>query len=167
MEKLFRSLERRIDMSDAILKKLETRITTATETKDLVALAKSYAEVEKADTDRYKTNEMVLENKEKLRLEEIKLNADIEDRKAKATLEQTKADVDAIVRRTQLENDKLKIENEYKIQTEKIIATSKDNKMMAGALAGGIIFMYATEKAGILLSRNAGSFMKFARFLKI
>ena len=154
-------------MSEAILKKLENKITTATETKDLVALAKSYAEVKKADTDRIKTDELVLENKEKLRLEETKLTAEIEDRKVRGQLDQTKADVDAIVRRTQLENEKLRIENEYKIQMEKINATSKDNKMMAGALAGGILFMYGTEKAGILLSRNAGSLLKFARFLKI
>ena len=87
-------------MSEAILKKLENKITTATETKDLVALAKSYAEVKKADTDRIKTDELVLENKEKLRLEETKLTAEIEDRKVRGQLDQTKADVDAIVRTT-------------------------------------------------------------------
>ena len=190
-------------MSEAILTKLEQRITAATETKDVLAYAKAYAEIEKADTDRMKIEATIQNDSARLQLEEAKLNADVEDKQRKATLEQTKADIDAIVRKTQLENDKLKIDseieekqkkvileqskadidatirktqlgndklkidNDKEIQMAKIKASSDDNKMMAAALTGGIFLMYGIEKAGILLSRNAGSLLKFARFAKI
>lgn len=152
--------------STVILEKIQNSITASSDPKTISMLSKAWHDVRKSDSEYIKAQTERYSKEESIRLEEMKITADIDDRQTRAMLEQSKLDVDAVVRKTQVDNDKQRIDNEYAIQMYKTKVSSRDNMLMAGAAVGIVGVMYGCEKAGILLSRNAGNAFKLIRFVK-
>ena len=144
-------------MSEKVQEFLEKKIMSCTDSKDAFNYAKAYSETVKADAER------------------DRIDWAANDQVARTELEQIKVSNEAAFNSKRLENDRLKIEAEERIQKKRIESeerhqryradkASKDNLIKTAAFLGGIGVMFGAEVKGILVSRQAGSLARLIKF---
>ena len=144
-------------MSEKVVDYFEKKILSCTDSKDALNYAKGLSEVVKAEAER----------------DRITWAANDQDKRTQNEIIKTSNELD--YNRRKIENEKLKIEADERVQTKRYQSeeryqryradrTSKDNALMALAFIGGYGIAFGSELKGILLSKEVRGLGKLIKF---
>lgn len=130
-------------MEDNVLETLKDNAVKTKDPKEALDWSRAYGEIMKADTERLK----------------VEWNA--QDQDARTALEKAKVDCDVVIRKTQVDNDRYKVDKEFESQCYKANRSSKDAMWKAGAVLGATVGLTVGERIfQVIVSKNASNIFR-------
>lgn len=153
-------------MKDEVYNGLTKNLVKAEDSKDAFNYAKALSELIKAEAEQTRVDMAAIDQANRTEIERTKVEAEIEATSKKIENERIKIENERMANEKRSENDRERIESDERAQRYRADRTSKDNKIMSGALLTAYAITFGMELKGIMVTKNLGSIRSLIRFLR-